>query len=50
MEQGEPGDGENSPEPTSDNADPEGKIQQPVSREENIPDDGALIIPEKLLE
>ena len=50
MEQGEPGDGENSPEPTSDNADPEGKIQQPVFGEENSPDDDALIIPERHLE
>ena len=50
MKQGELGDGENSPEPTSDNTDPEGKIQQPVPREEDSPDDDALIIPEKLLE
>ena len=47
MEQDEPGDGEHSPEPTSDDADPEGKIHQPVSREENSPDNNALIIPEK---
>ena len=50
MEQDEPGDGEHSPEPTSDDADPEVKINQPVSGEENSPDDDALIIPEKLLE
>ena len=50
MEQDEPGDDERSPEPTSDDANPEGKIHQPVSGEENSPDDDALIIPEKLLE
>ena len=33
MEQDEPGDGEHSPEPTTDDADPEGKIHQPVSGE-----------------
>ena len=50
MEQDEPGDDEHSPEPTSDDADPEGKIHQPVFGEENSPDDDALIIPEKHLE
>ena len=50
MEQDEPGDDGHSPEPTSDDADPEGKIHQPVSEEENSPDDDALIILEKLLE
>ena len=50
MEQDEPGDDEHSPEPASDDADPEGKIHQPVSVEENCPDDDALIIPEKLFE
>ena len=42
MEQDELGDGEN--------ANPEDKIQQPVSGEENSLDDDALIIPEKHLE
>ena len=50
MEQDEPGDDKNSLESMSDDADPEGKIHQPVSGEENSPDDDALIIPEKLLE
>ena len=50
MEQDEPGDGEHSLEPTSNDADPEGKIHQPVSGEENSSDDDALIIPEKHLE
>ena len=50
MEQDEPGDGELSPEQMSDDGDPEGKIHQPVSGEENNPDDDALIIPEKHLE
>ena len=50
MEQDEPGDVEHSPEPMSDDGDPEGKTHQPVSGEENRLDDDALIIPEKLLE
>ena len=50
MEQDEPGDGEHSPEPTSDDADPEGKIHQPVSGEENSLDNDAPIIPKKHLE
>ena len=50
MEQDEPGDGVHSPEPTSNDVDPEGKIHQPVSGEENSLDDDALIIPEKHLE
>ena len=44
------GDGEHSPGPTSDDADPEGKIHQPVSGEENSPDNDAFIIPEKHLQ
>ena len=50
MEQDEPGDREHSPEPMSDDGDPEGKTHQPVSGEENSPDDDALIITEKHLE
>ena len=50
MEQDEPGDGEHSPELMSDHGDAEGKTHQPISGEENSPDDDALIIPEKHLE
>ena len=50
VEQDAPGDSEHSPEPMSDDGDPEGKTHQPVSGEENSPDDDALIIPEKQLE
>ena len=46
-EQDEPRD-EHSLEPTSEDA--EGKIHQPVSGEENSPDEDAFMIPEKLLE
>ena len=47
IEQDEPGDGKHSPEKTSDDADPEGKLHQPVSGEDNSPD---VIILEKHLE
>ena len=50
MEQDELGDGEHSPESMSDHGDAEDKNHQPVSGEENSPDDDALIIPEKHLE
>ena len=50
MDQDEPRDDEHSQEPTSDGADPGGNIHQPVSGEENSPDDDAIIIPENLLE
>ena len=50
MEQDEPGDDKHSPEPTSDDADPEGKIHQPVSEEGDSPNDEAFIIPKKILE
>ena len=50
MEQDVPGGGEHSPEQMSDDGDPGGKIHQPVSGEENSPDDDALIIPERHLE
>ena len=50
MEQGEPGDGEHSPETVSDHGDAEGKTHQFVSGKENSLDDDALIIPEKHLE
>ena len=49
-EQDEPADGEHSTEPLSDHGDAEGKAHQPVSGEENSPDDDAHIIPEKHLE
>ena len=45
-EQDEPVDGEHSTEPLSDHGDAEDKANQPVSREENSPDDDAHIIPE----
>ena len=47
MEQDEPGDGEHSPDPMSDHGNAEGKTHQPVSREENSPDDDAHIILER---
>ena len=47
MEQDELGDDEHSPELTSDDANLEGKIHQPVSGEGNSLDDDALIIPKK---
>ena len=50
MEQDEPGDGEHSSEQMSDDGVLEGKIHQPVSGEENSPDDDALIILERHLE
>ena len=50
MEQDEPGDGEHSPEPLSDDGDPEVKTHQPVSGEENSLDDDAHIVPERHLE
>ena len=50
MEQDEPGDGEHSPEQMSNDSDPKDKIHQPVSGEENSPDDDTLNIPEKHLE
>ena len=50
MEQDEPGEGEHSLEPISDHSDAEGKTHQPVSEEENSPDDDAHVIPERHLE
>ena len=50
MEQDEIADGEHSTEPLSDHGDAEGKAHQPVSGEENSPDDDAHIIPERNLE
>ena len=50
MEQDEPGDCEHSPEQMSNDGNPKRKIHQPVSGEENSPDDDALIIPKKHLE
>ena len=49
-EQDEPADGEHSMEPLSDHGDAEGKANQPVSGEENSPDDDAHIIPKRHLE
>ena len=49
-EQDEPADGEHSMEPLSDHGNAEGKAHQPVSGEENNPDDDAHIIPERHLE
>ena len=46
----EPADDEHSTEPLSDNGDAEGKDNQPVSGEENSPDDDAHIISERRLE
>ena len=50
VEQGEPVDGEHSTEPLSDHGDAEGKAHQPISGEENSPDDDAHIILERHLE
>jgi len=50
MEQDEPADGEHSTEPLSDHGDAEGKAHQPISGEENSPDDDPHIIPERHLE
>ena len=49
-EQDEPADGEHSTEPLSNHGDAEGKAHQPVSGEENSPDDDAHIILERHLE
>ena len=50
MEQDEPADGEHSTELLSDHDNAESKAHQPVSGEENNPDDDAHIIPERHLE
>ena len=50
IEQDASADGELSTEPLSDHIDAEGKAHQPVSGEENSPDDDAHIIPERHLE
>ena len=50
MEQDEPADNEHSTEPLSDHGDAEGKAHQPVSEEENSPQDDAHIIPERQME
>ena len=49
-EQDEPADSEHSTEPLSDHGDAEDKAHQPLSGEENSPDDDAHIIPERHLE
>ena len=49
-EQDEPADGEHSTKPLSDHGDAEDKAHQPLSGEENSPDDDAHIIPERHLE
>ena len=50
MEQDELADGEHSTAPLSDHGDAEDKAHQPLSGEENSPDDDAHIIPERHLE
>ena len=49
-EQDEPADGEYSTKPLSDHGDAEDKAHQPLSGEENSPNDDAHIIPEGHLE
>ena len=49
-EQDEPADGEHSTEPLSEHGDAEDKAHQPLSGEENSPDEDAHIIPERHLE
>ena len=49
-EQDEPTNGEHSTEPLSDHGDAEDKAHQPLSGEENSPDDDAHNIPERHLE